>query len=77
MEPSQLNNYFKRIAASHSMSRADVVRCCALGGIEITTSRADGWKRSEADERRFVRMTEPEFDAFTAGLVAWAAENYN
>lgn len=66
--------YFRRIRASHRMTKHDVVACCALGGIEITVSRAEGWNRN--DERRHTAMTAAEFDAFTAGLPQWARENY-
>ena len=72
-----VNQYYKRIRLSHRMDRADVVRCCALGGLEITPSRAEAWSRSPSDTRRHIMMTEPEFDAFTAGLPQWAAENYD
>lgn len=70
------NIHLRRIALSHRMSRTDIARCCALGGLEITASRSDGWKRSPSSERRFVSMTAEEFDAFTAGMPEWASENY-
>ncbi len=70
------NRHFKRIRISHRMEREDVVKCCALGGLDIAPSRAEGWARGESDTRRHVTMTEAEFDAFTAGLVAWARDVY-
>lgn len=70
------NRYFKRISASHRMRKHDVVKCCALGGLEITASRAEGWRRGEHDERRFLAMSEAEFEAFTSGLIKWGIETY-
>lgn len=70
------NIYFKRIRTSHQMTRGDVVEACRLGGLDITTSRAEGWSRGASDTRRHVAMTDAEFDAFTSGLVDWAREAY-
>lgn len=39
------NSHFRRIAGSHKMSREEVVECLRLGGMEISRSRADGWRR--------------------------------
>lgn len=63
--------WFKRIRLSLSLSRADVVEIMRLGGIEVSSSRADGWSRPSSDARRATTMTEREFDAFTSGLVEW------
>lgn len=71
---SEYNDYFKRVRISHEMSRSDVVQCCALGGLEITGSRSEGWARGIADERRFIEMHKDEFEAFTIGLIAWSRE---
>lgn len=71
------NAYLKKIRSSHAMQREDVLRCCVLGGLEITNSRAEGWARAESDGRRFIRMGRAEFEAFLDGLPAWAAETYH
>ena len=69
---STWNKYLVRVAMSHQLDKAEIVEICLLGGLEISGSRAEGWKRSTSDTRRHVRMTESEFDAFTTGLVTWA-----
>ncbi|KWT70748.1 hypothetical protein APY04_0809 [Hyphomicrobium sulfonivorans] len=68
------NMWFKRIRLSHAMSRRDVVEAMRLGGVEVSSSRADRWTRADGDSRRGATMTEDEFDAFTRGLVEWTKE---
>lgn len=69
------NRWFRRIKTSHAMSRAEIVECCRLGGLEISGSMADAWARkSGTDARRAAPMTELQFEAFTAGLVDWIRE---
>lgn len=71
------NTHFRRICMSHRLVKADIVECCRLGGIEISLSKAEAWRRSAASRHRHVTaMTEAEFDAFTYGLVEWAREAY-
>lgn len=76
------NSHFRRIAGSHKMSREEVVECLRLGGMEISRSRADGWRRGlqggtlERGARRSTIMSEAEFDAFTSGLIPWARAAY-
>lgn len=66
------NRWFRRIKTSHAMTRADIVECCRLGGLEISGSMADAWsRRAGTDARRANPMTEAQFEAFTAGLVDW------
>lgn len=62
------NARFKRVRLACRLSRANVVECMSIGGISISNSRADGWMRSQSDDRRTL-MTEAEFDAFLSGLV--------
>lgn len=69
------NTYYKRVRVALSLSYPEVVEICRLGGLTITRSRAEGWSRGVADKRRFVRMSEAEFDAFTRGLPGWASDN--
>lgn len=69
------NGHFKRIRLALSLDLAEVVDICRAGGIEIAVSRVEGWKRNPRDNRRYVVMSEAEFDAFTAGLPEWAREN--
>lgn len=74
---SDWNVYYKRVRTSLALSYPEVVAVCRMGGLEITRSRAEGWNRGPADTRRFVTMSESEFDAFTIGLVEWARENFD
>lgn len=67
----RFNRWFKRIRIVMELDRRDVVGIMRLGGIEISLSRADGWQRSQDDTTRRTLMTEPEFEAFTIGLVEW------
>ncbi|WP_306133019.1 DUF1456 family protein [Roseivivax marinus] len=69
------NDHYKRIRTALGLSNTEVADVLCLGGREITKSRADGWGRGEHDKRRFVRMTDDDFDAFTHGLVAWCRQN--
>lgn len=57
------------------LTRHDVTAIMRIGGIDVSSSRADGWarKRDAPDDRRTV-MTEAEFEAFTTGLVEWARD---
>jgi len=72
------NTHFRRIVGSHEMSRDEIVECLRLGGMEISRSRADAWRRGwqggtlERGARRSTPMSESEFDAFTSGLIEWA-----
>lgn len=75
-QPRDWNQHYKRISISHRMSRADVVECCRLGGLDITPSRAEGWSRGRSDTRRHVVMSGADFEAFTRGLVEWARQAY-
>ncbi|OWJ71862.1 hypothetical protein CDV50_08595 [Haematobacter massiliensis] len=71
------NRWFRRIKTSHAMSRSDIVKCCRIGGAEISPSTADAWaRRQSSDTRRSVAMTEEQFESFTAGLVDWARSTY-
>jgi uncharacterized protein YehS (DUF1456 family) len=69
------NRHYKRVRGALRLTYPEVVDVCRLGGLEITRSRAEGWNRGEDDVRRFVKMTEAEFDAFTRGLMDWSREN--
>lgn len=69
------NIWYKRIRLAMELSRDDVVEIMRLGGVEISSSRADGWSRASADTRRGATMSEPEFEAFTFGLVEWTRRN--
>lgn len=68
------NVYYARIRNSLVMSKQDVVAACRLGGLEITVSRAEGWSRPTSDVRRYVKMYESDFDAFTKGLPEWGRQ---
>lgn len=71
------NTYYRRICISHRLSKHDIVECCRLGGLEVSSSRAEAWRRSSSSDHRFVtKMTEEEFGAFTYGLVEWARSAY-
>lgn len=70
------NRYFRRIAISHQLTKHDVVECCRLGGLVISGSKAEAWKRSASNPRRHAEMTGEEFEVFTRGLVDWAREAY-
>lgn len=71
------NTHYRRICISHRLTKLDIVECCRLGGLEISNSKAEAWRRaSSSDHRHVTRMTEAEFDAFTRGLVDWAREAY-
>ena len=71
------NRWYRRISMSHRLTKSDTVECCRLGGLEISVSRAEGWKRGVSDSRRHVAMTDAEFEAFTSGLVEWARGVYD
>ncbi|MPM20185.1 hypothetical protein SDC9_66614 [bioreactor metagenome] len=74
---NEWNRWFRRIRASHRMTRHDVVACCRLGGADVSASRAEAWsRRAGGDSRRSGAMTRDDFEAFTAGLVDWAREAY-
>lgn len=81
-ENDYYNRLFRQIAISHRMVREDVVVACRAGGLEISGSRADGWRRGtqgghlERGARRAVWMTQQEFEAFCGGLPDWAREAY-
>lgn len=70
------NRHLKRIAMSHRMDKRDIADCCALGGLEVSVSRAEGWRRGQSDTRRHVRMSADDFEAFAAGLPMWAKTAY-
>lgn len=62
---------------SHRMTKLDVVEVCRAGGLEVSASRAEAWKRAaNQGKRRYTPITEAEFEAFTAGLVEWARTAY-
>ena len=77
---SRNNKNFKRLRAALALSRSDVSEIMRLGGIEVSSSRADAWGRGESSEkwsgtgqgqRRMAPMSDDEFDAFCGGLVEW------
>lgn len=73
---SDYNRYLVRIKMSHRMDRKDIVRCCQIGGVNVTGSRVAAWLRSQSSDRDHAPMTAAEFDAFTYGIVEWAREAY-
>lgn len=69
------NQNFKRVRVALLLTEDDVVAICHLGGLNIEKDRARRWARSpDAGPRRFSLMSDAEFDAFCAGLPAWAKE---
>lgn len=80
---TKFNTWFRQIRLSHRMDRRDIVACCALGGLEISASRAESWMRGvqggalDRGARRSTAMTEPEFTAFVAGLPDWSRQAYS
>lgn len=73
MTDNRYSRWFQRVRIALELTRHDVVAIVAAGGVTVSSSRADGWSRNRdaSDDRRTV-MTEPEFDAFTVGLVEWS-----
>ena len=71
----EFNRYYKRIRLAFDMTEDDVVECCRLGGLQVSRSRPNGWNRSPDDKRRYVRMREDDFEAFTAGLPEWSVQS--
>ena len=72
---TKYNRWFRRIKTSHAMSRPDIIECCRIGGMEISSSTADAWaRRIGGERRRAAPMSEAQFEAFTAGLVEWIRE---
>jgi hypothetical protein len=70
-DAGRFNRWYRRICISHDLTRHEVVEIMRVAGMEISSSRADGWKRVDTESRRGATMTEPEFEAFTNGLVEW------
>ena len=84
-ERSPHNPVMRRVCGAFQLSRRDVVDICRLGGLEISASKADGWKRGaqtyrnpdagsrdpEDLERRDKSVSDAEFAAFWRGLTIW------
>ena len=68
------NRWFRRIKTSHAMSRSDIVKCCRIGGAEISPSTADAWARRQssagahhvASMKQAQRADRAEFERDTA-----------
>lgn len=69
------NRWTRRIKIALALTKQDVKDILSCGGIEVSSSRAEGLTRSASDRRRFSPMREDEFEAFTSGLVDWARDN--
>lgn len=69
-QPDHFNIWYKRIRLALKLEISQVVQIMGLGGITVTKSQVDGWKRPNADDRYKI-MTRQEFDSFTFGLVEY------
>ena len=67
---SSIDIWYKRLRLALRLHRRDVVEIMRLGGLSVSSSRADGWNRADGDDRG-QDITNEEFDAFTHGLVEW------
>lgn len=84
-ERSPHNPVIRRVCGAFQLGRRDVVDICRLGGLEISGSRADGWRRGAGTyrkpdagshdpgnlERRDKPVGDDEFAAFWRGLALW------
>lgn len=79
------NSAFRRVARALRLTRHDVVDICAFGGVEVSASKADGWRRGEKSyrkpdprshnpnelERRDKPISDSDWSAFWRGLDIW------
>ena len=82
------NKNLKRLLNALLLTDRQIVEVMEAGGIPVSRSRANGWKRGENTlkksdpgshdpenrERRMKIMEDDEFDAFCAGLMIWMRE---
>lgn len=79
------NGALKRVAAALMLDRKTIRDICALGGIQVSASQADGWRRGAKTyrkpdpgsrnpgelERRDKPMTAEQWRGFWDGLDIW------
>lgn len=84
-ERSQHNAALRRIASALRLDRKQIREIVSLGGIEISASQADGWRRGAGTyrkpdagsnnpnelERRDKPISDDEWYAFWDGLDIW------
>lgn len=82
---SFLTIQFKLLASALELTRENIVDIVALGGIQVSKSRVDGWKRSSSATKnatgnsdmagkqisRSKEISQDEFHAFCVGLKPW------
>lgn len=70
------NERLKLLHSALLINDADIARAATLGGIPTSRNRAKSWLRGKAavrkkasqHQRRFIEITQDEFDAFFLGL---------
>jgi uncharacterized protein YehS (DUF1456 family) len=70
------NQNFRNIARALKLRDSDIVEIAALGGLTISKSTANGWRRNpeavaKQGQKRRLPMSDEQFNIFCQGLPEW------